>query len=274
MSNESKNNLHVAVLKGGWSAEREVSLSSGAECANALRGEGYTVTEIDVDRTLPTVLAEVKPDVVFNALHGPYGEDGTIQGVLEVMSLPYTHSGVLASALAMDKGRAKAVFRDVGLPCAESVVVDRKTAASHHQMEPPYVIKPVTEGSSVGIQIVEEGANQPPQNLLDEDWSHGDQIMIEKFVPGRELTVSVMGDRPLEVFCRIVEPRLCQGMVGRIGRQHGSWRAQQDKHQRFLLADIQQSAIDIGRHRDEVAFVQNRFRGFALVLERQFHLAV
>ena len=199
MSNRSAENIHVAVLKGGWSAEREVSLVSGAACAEALRGEGFHVTEVDVDRSIAQTLAELKPDVVFNALHGPYGEDGTIQGILEVLDLPYTHSGVLASALAMDKARAKAIYRDVGVPVEDSFVVDRAAAAQSHQMDPPYVVKPIAEGSSFGIHIVPTGANSPPKELAEGSWSHGDKVMVEKYVPGRELTVAVMGDRALAV---------------------------------------------------------------------------
>ena len=148
---------HVAVLKGGWSAEREVSLVSGRGCAEALKGQGYRVTEIDVGRDLADQLLKVKPDVAFNALHGRWGEDGCVQGLLEILRIPYTHSGVLASALAMNKERSKPMFRAAGLPVAESVVVPREQAAYGHVMDPPYVIKPVSEGSSVGVFIVREG---------------------------------------------------------------------------------------------------------------------
>jgi len=199
MSTSSKHAKHIAVLMGGWSSEREVSLVSGRACSDALREAGYKVSDIDVDRQVAMQLAELKPDIVFNALHGPFGEDGTIQGILEVMDLPYTHSGVLASALAMDKGRAKAVFRDAGIPVAKSLIVDRSVAASKHLMDPPYVIKPVCEGSSYGIFIVKEGADRPPQDLIESTWSHGQDIMIEAYVPGRELTVTVMGDKALAV---------------------------------------------------------------------------
>ncbi len=194
----SNSGQHVAVLKGGWSAERDVSLVSGGACADALRSEGYKVTEIDADRSIAATLAEVKPDVVFNALHGPWGEDGTIQGILEVLDIPYTHSGVLASALAMDKGRAKAIFRDAGLPVAESKVMTRAEAARGHHMPLPYVIKPVAEGSSVGVFIFEENTNKSPDAILEAGASD-DMVMIEDYVPGRELTVSVMGDKALAV---------------------------------------------------------------------------
>ena len=194
----SKTGKHVAVLKGGWSAEREVSLVSGRACADALRGEGYTVTEIDVDRNIASTLADLKPDVVFNALHGPWGEDGTIQGILEVLDIPYTHSGVLASALAMDKGRAKAVFRDAGVPVAESVVLTRAEAAKDPQLTLPFVIKPVNEGSSVGIFIFDANTNKSPSAISDAGEAD-DVVMVEDYVAGRELTVTVMGEKALAV---------------------------------------------------------------------------
>jgi len=187
----------IAVLKGGWSPEREVSLSSGAEAAKALREAGYDAYEIDVDRDLALRLAEAKPDAVFNALHGQWGEDGCVQGLLEVMNLPYTHSGVLASSLAMDKQRAKAVFEDAGIPSPFGKIVKRNAAAGGHVMDPPYVIKPNAQGSSVGVYIVREGDNRPPAELTSPEWSLGDDVLVEKFIPGRELTVAVMGDRAL-----------------------------------------------------------------------------
>lgn len=190
---------HVAVLKGGWSAEREVSLVSGAACARGLRKAGFKVTEIDAQPTLSEQLSEVKPDVVFNALHGRWGEDGCVQGLLEMVRIPYTHSGVLASSLAMDKQRSKLVYAEQGIPFAESRVVSRAEASASHLMEPPYVIKPNNEGSSVGVYIVREGDNRPPGALGSKEWTLGDQVMVEKFLPGRELTVAVMGDRPLAV---------------------------------------------------------------------------
>ena len=180
---------------GGFSAEREVSLSSGRECANALRQAGYEVVEIDAGRDLALRLAELRPDVCFNALHGRFGEDGRVQGLLEWMGIPYTHSGLLASALAMDKTRAKQIYREAGLPVVESVVVARDAARAAHPLPPPYVIKPNDEGSSVGVYIVQEGANGPAQ-LSDE---MPDQVMVETYVPGRELTTTVMGDRALAV---------------------------------------------------------------------------
>jgi len=196
---EPPNRRHVAVLKGGWSAEREVSLVSGTACAQALRDEGYHATEVDVDRTIASTLSELCPHVAFNALHGQWGEDGCIQGLLEVLDIPYTHSGVLASALAMDKVRAKEVFRGAGLPVEESLVVSRVEAASRHPMEPPYVIKPIAQGSSVGVYIVREGANAPLAMLAVQEEIFGAEVMVERFVPGRELTVAVLGDRPLAV---------------------------------------------------------------------------
>ncbi|WDI30398.1 D-alanine--D-alanine ligase [Hyphococcus flavus] len=187
----------IAVLKGGWSPEREVSLVSGAAAAKALREAGYESYEIDVDRDIALRLAEAKPDAVFNALHGQWGEDGCVQGILEVMDIPYTHSGVLASSLAMDKQRAKAVFEDAKIPSPYGVIVSREEAAGGKVMSAPYVIKPNAQGSSVGVFIVHEGDNRPPAELTSEKWSLGDDVLVEKFIPGRELTVSVMGDRAL-----------------------------------------------------------------------------
>lgn len=187
----------IAVLKGGWSPEREVSLNSGAQCAKALREAGYEVVEIDAGRNLAEQLKEAKPDAVFNALHGQWGEDGCVQGLLEVMGIPYTHSGVLASSLAMDKQRAKLVLADVGVPSPEGRIVTRGEAAGGHVMAPPYVIKPNAQGSSVGVYIIREGDNRPPAELASDKWSLGEEVLVEKFIPGRELTVAVMGDRPL-----------------------------------------------------------------------------
>lgn len=193
----SKNFKRIAILKGGWSPEREVSLNSGAAAATALRDAGYEVFEIDADRDLAARLAEAKPDAVFNALHGQWGEDGCVQGLIEIMGLPYTHSGVLASSLAMDKQRAKAVFEEAGIPSPPGKIVSRRDAAGGHVMKPPYVIKPNAQGSSVGVFIVREGDNRPPSELTSKEWSLGEDVLVEKFIPGRELTVAVMGDRPL-----------------------------------------------------------------------------
>ncbi|MGF1502245.1 MAG: D-alanine--D-alanine ligase [Paracoccaceae bacterium] len=179
----------VVVLKGGPSAEREVSLVSGSECAGALRRVGYDVTELDADRGMAASLDALRPDAVFNALHGRWGEDGCAQGVLEWLGLPYTHSGVLSSALAMDKPRAKAVYAAHGLPIAEGRVVARAALAEAHPFEPPYVVKPANEGSSVGVVIVAEGANRPP--VLGD--AAPEALLVERYVPGRELTVAVMG---------------------------------------------------------------------------------
>jgi D-alanine-D-alanine ligase len=190
---------HVAVLMGGWSAERAVSLNSGRACAAALEERGFQVTPIDVQPDITRVLQAVRPDVAFNALHGRYGEDGTIQGLLELLEIPYTHSGILASALAMHKQRAKAVMKAAGVPVPEGVVVRRRDAASRHVLPPPYVIKPVNEGSSVGVIIVREDRTHPPQELDREDWAFGDEVLVEKFVAGRELTCAVIGDRPTGV---------------------------------------------------------------------------
>jgi D-alanine-D-alanine ligase len=194
------NRFHkIAVLAGGRSAERDVSLSSGRGVVKALREEGFDAHAIDPGDNPGQQLFEARPDAVFNALHGRFGEDGTVQGLLELMRIPYTHSGVLASALAMHKERTKDVYRAAGLPVVKSIVVDRRQAAAGHLMEPPYVIKPVNEGSSVGIFIIRKGDNRPPAALGSEKWNLSNEMMVEEFVPGRELTVSVMGDRALGV---------------------------------------------------------------------------
>jgi D-alanine-D-alanine ligase len=184
----------IAVLMGGRSAEREVSLSSGRGVVKALREEGFDAIELDPGDNPGEQLFQAKPDAVFNALHGRFGEDGTVQGLLELMRIPYTHSGVLSSALAMHKERTKDVYRAAGLPVVKSIVVDRRKAAAAHLMEPPYVVKPVNEGSSVGVFIIRKGDNRPPAALGAEDWTLSSEMMVEEFVPGRELTVSVMGD--------------------------------------------------------------------------------
>lgn len=190
---------HVAVLMGGWSVEREVSLDSGAFFAEHAKAAGYQVTEIDVGRDVGSVLAELKPDVVLNGLHGRFGEDGTIQGLLEILGIPYTHSGVLASALAMDKHQAKIIFKAAGVPVTHHVVAHRSEIARSHVMKPPYVVKPVNEGSSVGIFMVKSETSHPPQEILGEDWKGGEELMVERYIPGRELTCAVMGDVALGV---------------------------------------------------------------------------
>ncbi|NOZ33661.1 MAG: D-alanine--D-alanine ligase [Alphaproteobacteria bacterium] len=189
----------VAVLMGGWSPEREISLLSGQACAAALQGAGYDVVEVDVDRDISATLLRIGPDAVFNALHGPVGEDGTVQGILEFLQIPYTHSGVLASALAMDKHQAKIIFKAAGIPVTDHVIEHREVIARDHVMEPPYVIKPVAQGSSVGVFIVAAGSPHPPQEILRTDWAGGEQLMVERFVAGRELTCAVMGDVALGV---------------------------------------------------------------------------
>ena len=190
---------HVAVLMGGFSSERPVSLSSGSACADALEAEGYKVTRVDVARDIATVLNELKPDVVFNALHGPFGEDGTIQGILEYLQIPYTHSGVLASALAMNKEQAKIVAKAARIPVAEAKVMNRFTIKNEHPMKPPYVVKPVNEGSSFGVVIVQEDQTHPPQIISSRDWNFGDTVMVERYIHGREFTCAVMGNVALGV---------------------------------------------------------------------------
>ncbi len=190
---------HVAVLMGGWSAEREISLRSGRHCADTLARRGYQVTPVDVGRDIATVLAAIKPDVALNLLHGRPGEDGTIQGILEILRIPYSHSGVLASALAMQKDYAKVVMRAAGVPVPEGVVVSRFEAARAHVIERPYVVKPVAEGSSVGVFIVTAAHNHPPQELTREDWPFGDLVLCERYIAGKELTCAVMGKEALGV---------------------------------------------------------------------------
>ncbi len=188
----SKAASKVAVLMGGRSAEREVSLVSGRECAAALTEAGYRVIEVDCGPDLCARLIEIQPDVCFNALHGRWGEDGCVQGMLEWLGIPYTHSGVLASALAMDKARAKDVFAAAGLPIVQSVLVPRDLVADGHVLPPPYVVKPNNEGSSVGVYIVHPGSNAP--RLAE---TMPDMVMVETYAPGREMTTTVMGDRAL-----------------------------------------------------------------------------
>ena len=190
---------HVAVLMGGWSAEREVSLVSGAACAKALQDAGYQVTTIDVQRDVGALITRLypRPDAVFNALHGRFGEDGCIQGLLDILGIPYTHSGVLASAVAMDKPMAKRLFEAEGIPVADHVVTTIEAARAKEPMARPYVAKPMNEGSSVGVHIVREGDNEPP--FEGSGWSYGELVMIERYIPGRELTVSVMGGKALAV---------------------------------------------------------------------------
>jgi D-alanine-D-alanine ligase len=190
---------HVAVLMGGWSAEREISLRSGNACADALERQGFRVSRIDVGRDIALVLAATAPDVVLNVLHGRPGEDGTIQGILEIMQIPYSHSGVLASALAMEKDHAKTALSAAGVPVPHGCVVSRFVAAKAHALERPYVIKPIAEGSSVGVFIVTKEHAHPPQELTREDWSFGDNVLCETYIPGLELTCAVMGDRALDV---------------------------------------------------------------------------
>jgi len=190
---------HVAVLMGGWSAEREVSLRSGKACAEALIRRGYRVSSLDVTPDIAAALATAKPDVALNVLHGRPGEDGTLQGLLEILGIPYSHSGVLASALAMHKSFAKALFRAAGVPVADDRVVSRFEAAKAHVMAPPYVVKPIAEGSSVGVFIVTEAHPHPPQELYRDDWAFGDTVMVERYIPGKELTCAVLGERALDV---------------------------------------------------------------------------
>jgi D-alanine-D-alanine ligase len=190
---------HVAVLMGGWSAEREISLRSGQACADAAERSGYRVSRLDVTREVAASLRALNPDVALNVLHGRPGEDGTLQGLLEILGIPYSHSGVLASALAMQKDIAKTVLKAAGVPVPGGVVATRTEAASRHLLPPPYVIKPVAEGSSVGVFIVREDHKHPPQELTRPDWTFGDRVLVEPYIPGKELTCAVMGDKALGV---------------------------------------------------------------------------
>ena len=191
----SRTGLHVAVVKGGRSAERQVSIISGRECAAALRRVGYKVSEVDAGNDLPKELAQLSPDIIFNALHGRFGEDGCVQGLFEWLELPYTHSGVQASALAMDKFTAKKIFETENLPVAQSICTSSRQAFSTHLMEPPYVIKPVNEGSSVGVHLVM--GNDDSLSTLGKNFPN--QVLVEKFIPGRELTTTIMDEQPLGV---------------------------------------------------------------------------
>ena len=190
---------HVAVLMGGWSAEREISLRSGKACADAATRLGYRVTRIDVGRDIATVLSTVKPDVALNVLHGRPGEDGTLQGILEILAIPYSHSGVMASAVAMQKDIAKTLLLAADVAVPEGVVASRFDVARSHILPPPYVIKPIAEGSSVGVFIIPEDRAHPPQELNREDWAYGDRLIVEKYIPGKELTCAVMGEEALGV---------------------------------------------------------------------------
>ena len=198
---------HVAVLMGGWSAEREVSLSSGNACAEALEAAGYRVTKIDVDRDIAKRLKEISPDACFNALHGRWGEDGCIQGLLEILGIPYTHSGVRASALAINKEQTKRIVAPLGVPISEHRIVDRTEAMQTHAMEPPYVAKPICEGSSVGVVIVREGANRPPEAIGSIPVVEN-EILVERYIAGRELTCAVIGDRATDIIDIVPAERL------------------------------------------------------------------
>jgi D-alanine-D-alanine ligase len=185
---------------GGWSAEREVSLNSGKACAAALERTGrYRVTRVDVDREIAATLRALKPDCALNVLHGRPGEDGTLQGMLEILAIPYSHSGVMASAVAMQKDIAKTVLKAAGVPVPGGRIVGRLEAAKAHTLPPPYVIKPVAEGSSVGVFIVREDQAHPPQELTRTDWKFGEKVLVEPYIAGKELTCAVMGDKALGV---------------------------------------------------------------------------
>ncbi len=241
----------IAVLMGGLSAEREVSLRSGKGCADALRAEGFDVVEIDAGHDVAEQLRAAKPDAAFNALHGRWGEDGCVQGVLELLQIPYTHSGVCASAIAMHKERTKIMFRAAGVPVVKSVVVDRHKASATHQMEPPYVVKPVNEGSSVGVFIIRQGDNRPPGELGSDKWTLGEEVMVEEYVPGRELTVAVMGDKALAVTEIIANTQFYD--------YEAKYAAGGSSH--IVPADIPKAVADEAMHWAEVAHASLGCRG-------------
>lgn len=190
----------VAVLMGGWSAERKVSLASGEACYKALRNARFNAIMVDVKReTITNVLSDMKPNVVFNALHGKWGEDGQASALFETLQLPYTHSGVLASAIAMDKQKTKILCKDAGIPVAEGMILPLEDVASRHPLPPPYVVKPISEGSSFGVHIIDRSNNGPAASILDERALFGSHAMVERFIPGKELTCAVMGDVALGV---------------------------------------------------------------------------
>jgi D-alanine-D-alanine ligase len=190
---------HVAVLMGGWSAEREVSLNSGKACADAAERAGYRVTRVDVTRDIARVLYDLKPDAALNVLHGRPGEDGALQGLLEIIGVPYSHSGVMASSVAMQKDIAKTVLKAAGVPVPGGLVANRLEVAKSHLLPPPYVIKPLAEGSSVGVFIVRADHAHPPQELMRPDWKFGERVLVEPFIPGKELTCAVIAEKPTAV---------------------------------------------------------------------------
>jgi D-alanine-D-alanine ligase len=248
---------HVAVLMGGWSAEREVSLVSGRAAAKALAERGYRVSEIDIDRELPGKLAKVRPDVVYNALHGRFGEDGTVQGLLEIMGIPYSHSGVLASSLAMNKAMAKRLFASVGLRCPEGHLTTVKALSNGWRpIDPPYVVKPNNEGSSVGVRIVREPGERP---IDRNDWPFGPDVLVERYVAGRELTVAVLGERALTV----TEIRPRQGFYD----YHAKYTEHQAEH--LIPAPI---APEIHERAMEAALCAHRVLGCRGVSRADFRL--
>lgn len=195
----NKSNLRVAVVYGGWTPERDVSAVSGRKMVDAARSAGYKVVPIDARHDISNQIAEVDPDIILNGLHGIWGEDGCAQGIFETLEIPYSHSGVLASALAMDKRKSKNVFQSIGIDVAKDVAVSRAEAAKDHPLPRPYVVKPISNGSSLGVVIVGEDDPVPSETLLSEDWKFGDNLMAEEFISGRELTVGVLGGDPLAV---------------------------------------------------------------------------
>ena len=223
---------HVAVLLGGWSVEREVSLVSGAAVAKALRAEGYRVSEIDVTPDIAESLTELKPDVVFNALHGRWGEDGCVQGLLEILNIPYSHSGVAASSVAMDKILAKKLFQSVDIPVAADCLVDKVKLFEREPLPRPFVVKPYNEGSSVGVVIVKPGDDFNADQAGP--WQDTDHLMVERYLPGRELTVSVMGGKAVAV----------TELKPRAGFYDYEAKYEEDKTDHIIPADLDQAMTE------------------------------
>ena len=190
---------HIAIISGGASNESDISRQSGLAVANALKEAGRQITMIEADGELASHLLQTRPDAIFNALHGYLGENGCVQGLFETLDIPYTHSGVLASALAMDKDKSKKLFAEAGLPIAHHIIAHRNQVARAHILPPPYVIKPISEGSSLGVMIVEKGANHPPQNIIAPDWDYGDEVMVEAYIGGQELSCALLGGEPIGI---------------------------------------------------------------------------
>ncbi len=248
---------NIAVLMGGWSAEREVSLVSGASCANALKRAGYGVTPIDVQRDMGALLTRLlpRPYAVFNALHGRFGEDGCVQGLLDILGVRYTHSGLLASAIAMNKPMAKRLFAAKGLSVAEELIVDQDTLLAGDPMPRPYVVKPINEGSSVGVHIVREGSNDLPYS--ESGWPYGSEVMVERFINGRELTVAVMGKGDAAKAMSVTEITTARGFYDYDAKYEDGGSIH------VVPADIDQTVFDEAKRAAEVAHCALGCRGIS-----------